>query len=143
MLNNNGPNIEPCAAPKIISNQEKLVLLTLVPIGILLFLCDKLLWTTFNASKLNPCALSFAIRSSSLRQSKALDKSVRKVPNFLPLSKAHFHFSYKAERQCCVLQPFRRALCCVDKKFSKKCDICANMVLSKTFDSIGRILSGP
>ena len=58
----------------------------------------------FNDGKLNPYALSFAIRSSWSRQSKALDldKSASKAFNVLPLSTAHFLISNKAKRQCCV-----------------------------------------
>ena len=52
---------------------------------------------------LNLHALNFAIRSSWLRQPNVLEWSFTKKPNDLLLSKAHFHFSNKASRHCCVL----------------------------------------
>ena len=55
---------------------------------------------------------------------------------FYPILTVHLHFSNKVKRQCCVLQLFRKPYCCVDKKISKKIDLCENMVLSKTFDNI-------
>ena len=43
----------------------------------------------FDAGKLKPYAFNFAIMRSRGRQSKAFERSLRRVPNVLPLS-THF-----------------------------------------------------
>ena len=89
MLNINGPNIEPCGTPNIISSKE---LISVVYLGSLFPLWWlRIKWT----GKPNPYTLSFSRRSWGSRQLKALDKSVSKVPNVLPLSRAHSHFFKK------------------------------------------------
>ena len=62
-----------------------------------------ILWINFKAGKVKPYAFSFAIRSSSSRQSNALERSVSRARNILPLSTAFFHFSNNVTSHCCVL----------------------------------------
>ena len=95
-----------------------------------------------NAGRSNPYALSFAVSNSWSRQSNALERSVSKAPNVLPLSTELFHFSKRFTRQCCVLYPFLNPHCFYDRKLSKKLDICSNKILSNIFDNVGKMLTG-
>ena len=50
----------------------------------------------------NPYANSLATNKSCGRQSKALERSVRRLPNSSPRSILSRHFSNRAFKQCCA-----------------------------------------
>ena len=127
MSNNRGSKIEPCGIPNSISCHKLYELFTHTPC----FLFDKQLWINFKVDKVKPYELSFAIRSSFLRQSGALERLVNRAPNILPLSTAFFHFSNNVKRHCCILKPFLKPHQCLENISSKKEDICLNLLFHK------------
>ena len=73
---------------------------------VLCFLFNKQSWINLKAAKLKPYVFNFAIKRSWFRLSNALERSVSKVPNTLPLFWDLLGFSNKAKRHCWVLNPF-------------------------------------
>ena len=80
-----------------------------------------------NAGKLKPYAFSFA-GSNSLIYDRDNQMSLRGL--LLKYQKLW------------VLYPFRKPHCWFEKMLSKKVDNLANLRFSKTFDNVGRILTG-
>ena len=95
-----------------------------------------------NAGKLKSYAFSSAVSNSWSRQSNAFERSVSKASKTLPLSTDLFHVSNITRRQCWVLYPFRKPRCWFERMLSKKVDIWTNIHFSKTFNNVGRILTG-
>ena len=109
---------------------------------VLCFLFDKYSWFNLKAGKLKPYTFNFAIKRSWFRQANALQRSISRAPNTLPLSIYLFHFSNKGKRHCWVLNPFLKPYWYFQNMSSKKLEISRNILLSNTFDKIGSILSG-
>ena len=91
-----GPNIDPWGTSKTISIHVLYELFILV----LYFLFKKQSWVSLKTGKLKPYVFNFAIKRSWFRQSNALERSVSRAPNTLPLSIDLFHFTNKAKRHC-------------------------------------------
>ena len=66
-----------------------------------------------NAESISIC--QFDRRNFCERQSNALDRSASNAPNIVLLSTANLHFSSIVRRHCCVLQPFLKPHCRLDK----------------------------
>ena len=75
MLNNKGPNLDPCGTPHKISSQE----LKSEFILVLCLIFDRYICTNLKAAMLNPYAFSLAIKRSCERHSNAFDRSVRNI----------------------------------------------------------------
>ena len=138
MFNKRGPKIETCSTLNSISCQKLFESFT----RNLCFLFYEQLWTNLNAGKVKAYALIFTIRSSQFRQSNALEKSLSRALNILPLSNAFFQFSNNFKRHCCGLKSFPKQHWCLENISSKKEDVCLNMLLLEIFDRAAKLLPG-
>ena len=138
ILNKSGLSIDPCGTPATISSHE-------LNWSFILNLCLRSVkqpFINFNDSIEKPYPWSFATIRSCGRQSKALERSVRKAPYSFPWSNAFSQFSAMAIRQSWVLYPFRKPHWNLDNSVSKYSEFCLCIHLWKFFEMLGNKLTG-
>ena len=113
-LNKNGPKIDPWGTPYKIYFHELWVynLSSLFTVPQITYIKRSALWS-------DPYANTFAKNKSCGRKSKALESSVRKMPDSSPRSILSRHFFSRVIKQCCAPSPFLKSHWYFDRMVSK------------------------